>query len=77
MVLRLMRMHSMLGFGRANEKFNEQVHVGTKMRLSDFFGDGTDAFEDGNELEVSREPHVIIHLVPIHSRSSRACFSGF
>ena len=27
----------------------EQVPVGTKMRPSEFFGDGTDDFEDGND----------------------------
>ena len=31
------------------QKTEKQVPVGTKMRPSDFFGDGTDDFGDGND----------------------------
>ena len=44
--------------------------VGTKMRPSDFFGDGTDACRDGNDLRYPEN----LKAVFTRSRSSRAYF---
>ena len=43
----------------------KQVPVGTKMRPSDFFGDGTDVFGDGNDLRSPKSTMLVLIQFPI------------